>query len=155
SATAATCRPRVNRACARNMVPNLPAPIRPTVTGRPAASRSSSMVWRFTEASRMFARGTPLLANGAGDENLGRTFGIVGRTAFEQKPRRTYLLGLRVEASAALESFAAAQRDRRRRAVGRAVAGRRTALASRQGAGIRQSDDGAGRLLGGLARLAA
>ena len=34
SATATTCRPRVSRACARNMVPNLPAPIRPTVTGR-------------------------------------------------------------------------------------------------------------------------
>src|SRR5262249_3857528 len=154
-ATAATCRPRVNRACARNMVPNLPAPIRPTVTGRPAASRSSSMVWRFTGASRMLARGKPLLADGAGDENLGRAFGIVGGTAFEQELGRTFLLGLRVEASAALESFAATERNRRRRAVGAAVAGRRTALASGQGAGIRQSDDGAGRLLGGVARLAA
>ena len=37
-----------SRACARNMVPNLPAPIRPTVTGRPAAFRSSSRAWRFT-----------------------------------------------------------------------------------------------------------
>src|SRR5215831_10204929 len=155
SATATTCRPRVNRACARNMVPNLPAPIRPTVTGRPAASRSSSMVWRFTGASRVLARGKPLLADGAGDENLGRAFGIVGGTAFEQELGRTFLLGLRVEASAALESLAAAERDRRRWAVGRAVAGRRTALASRQGAGIRQSDDGAGRLLRGVTRLAA
>ena len=30
SATPTTCMPRVRRACARNMVPNLPAPIRPT-----------------------------------------------------------------------------------------------------------------------------
>ncbi len=40
--------PCVRRTCARNMVPNLPAPIRPTVTGRPAAFRSSSRAWRFT-----------------------------------------------------------------------------------------------------------
>jgi len=44
SATPTTCRPLVSRACDRNMVPNLPAPIRPTVTGFPAASRSSSSV---------------------------------------------------------------------------------------------------------------
>ena len=43
--------PRVSRACERNIVPNLPAPIRPTVTGRPAASRSSSKEWRFTGSS--------------------------------------------------------------------------------------------------------
>jgi hypothetical protein len=42
SAMPTRCMPRVRRTCARNMVPNLPAPIRPTVTGRPAASRSSS-----------------------------------------------------------------------------------------------------------------
>src|SRR5450631_2503577 len=42
--------PRVSRACVRNMVPNLPAPIRATVTGFPAASRSRSFAWRFTSA---------------------------------------------------------------------------------------------------------
>src|SRR5215813_11396668 len=51
SATATRCIPSVQRAWARNMVPNLPAPIRPTVTGRPAACRPSSMAWRFTERS--------------------------------------------------------------------------------------------------------
>src|SRR5271166_4255696 len=51
SATATTCMPRVTRACARNMVPNLPAPITPTVTGLPAASRLSNMAWRFTASS--------------------------------------------------------------------------------------------------------
>ena len=40
---AATCMPRVSRACDRNMVPNLPAPMTPTVTGFPAASRSRSL----------------------------------------------------------------------------------------------------------------
>ncbi len=43
--------PAVSRACARNIVPNLPAPTRPTVTGRPAAWRSSSMRWRFMGVS--------------------------------------------------------------------------------------------------------
>ena len=33
-------------------MPNLPAPIRPTVTGRPAAFRSSSRAWRFTANPR-------------------------------------------------------------------------------------------------------
>src|SRR6516165_10682921 len=51
SATATRGIPSVKRAWARNMVPNLPAPIRPTVTGRPAACRPSSMAWRFTERS--------------------------------------------------------------------------------------------------------
>ena len=35
SATPTTCRPRVSRAWARNIAPNLPAPISPTVIGRP------------------------------------------------------------------------------------------------------------------------
>jgi hypothetical protein len=44
SATATTCRPSVVRAWARNIVPNLPAPTTPTVTGRPWAWRSSSIL---------------------------------------------------------------------------------------------------------------
>src|SRR5215813_807422 len=51
SATATRCMPSVKRTWETNMVPNLPAPIRPTVTGRNAACRSSSMAWRFTERS--------------------------------------------------------------------------------------------------------
>src|SRR5262245_35856869 len=45
------CMPCVRRACERNIVPNLPAPITATVTGRPAASRSRSFVWRFKKRS--------------------------------------------------------------------------------------------------------
>ena len=44
SATATTCMPAVVRAWARNIVPNLPAPTTPTVTGRPCACRSSSIL---------------------------------------------------------------------------------------------------------------
>src|SRR5262245_8388522 len=51
SATATRCIPSVKRTWETNMVPNLPAPIRPTVTGRNAACRSSSMAWRFTARS--------------------------------------------------------------------------------------------------------
>ena len=51
SATATICMPAVSRACDRNMVPNLPAPMTPTVTGRPAASRSSNLACRFTGVS--------------------------------------------------------------------------------------------------------
>ena len=42
SAMPATCSPGVRAAMARNMEPNLPAPITPTVTGRPAAPRSGN-----------------------------------------------------------------------------------------------------------------
>ena len=48
--------PGVSRACARNMVPNLPQPISPTRTGRPASARSESRRWRFMLASKA---GTP------------------------------------------------------------------------------------------------
>src|SRR5690606_3446699 len=48
SATAATCMPTVVRAWARNIVPNLPAPIWPMRIGLPAAARSLSMNERFT-----------------------------------------------------------------------------------------------------------
>src|SRR5256714_14508037 len=48
SATPTTCMPCVRRAWLKNIVPNLPAPISPTVTGRPAAFRSSKSVCRFT-----------------------------------------------------------------------------------------------------------
>ena len=48
--------PLVRRSWVRNMVPNLPAPITATVTGRPAASRSRSFVWRFKRYSVADAR---------------------------------------------------------------------------------------------------
>ena len=43
-----TWMPGVCFACARYIAPNLPAPIRPTLSGRPSAARASSMRWRFT-----------------------------------------------------------------------------------------------------------
>src|SRR6185437_7485365 len=50
SAMPATLRPGVRRACARNIEPNLPAPIRPTRTGFPASARALSLVARFITA---------------------------------------------------------------------------------------------------------
>jgi len=47
--------PRVRLACARNMVPNFPAPMRPTVTGRPAPPFEQHGV-RFTETSILSPR---------------------------------------------------------------------------------------------------
>ena len=48
SAIATTWMPGVCFACARYIAPNLPAPIRPTLSGRPSAARATSMRWRFT-----------------------------------------------------------------------------------------------------------
>src|ERR1700730_14709407 len=109
--------PRVDRTWLRNMVPHLPAAIRPTVTGRPAASRRSSMECRFTAFSS-------LLAHGAGDENLGRAFRAGWRAALEQEARRgALLLALSIEALAGLETLAAAERHSSRQTVRRAVRG--------------------------------
>src|SRR5690606_12848183 len=47
SATPTSAMPGVRNAWARYMVPNLPAPISPTRSGRPADSRSSSSLCRF------------------------------------------------------------------------------------------------------------
>ena len=44
SATPTMCMPSMCWACDRIIEPNLPAPIRPTRTGRPAAARAASMV---------------------------------------------------------------------------------------------------------------
>ena len=49
------CVPRGSRACDNYMVPNLPAPMTPTVTGFPAASRSSSLACRFTGVALPYA----------------------------------------------------------------------------------------------------
>src|SRR6185503_13716206 len=135
------------------MVPNFPAPMRPTVTGRPAASRSSSMAWRFTETSILPPRnwaamphwtqlefGTPctqrgqfigvapLLAHRARDEYLGPAFGFIGRAALEQDLGRTFQLRLGIEALSDLESFASAEFIDRRLTIGAAVPRWRTPL---------------------------
>src|SRR5262249_54030418 len=152
SATATRCIPSVKRTWETNMVPNLPAPMRPTVTGRPAACRSSSMAWRFTQCSdrrkgwSYYGRRTAsclaqvhtcalrtrcalaLLAHRARHENLGRTLRIVQRAALEQDLRRAFVLRLGVDAFAGLESLAAAGRGGRRLAVGGAVVRRGVAL---------------------------
>src|SRR5258707_8888400 len=161
------------------MVPNLPAPMRPTVTGRPAACRSSSMAWRFTERSdrrkewSYYGRRTAncpaqvhtcalrtryavvLLAHRARYENLGRTFRIVRRAALEQDLRRAFVFRLSIDGFAGLESLAAAGRGRRRLTVGGAVLRRGAALAHGHDAGVRQSHDRVGGILGDVAGLLA
>src|ERR1044072_3685904 len=107
--------PRVSRACERNMVPNLPAPIRPTVTGRPAASRSSSKEWRFTGSSaRDFVlRSTPhsgageqrLLAHRLGDERLVDALFVVRLAPFGPDDGGAAVRRGDVEARAALKAF--------------------------------------------------
>src|SRR6185437_15868744 len=136
SATATTCRPRVRRACDRNMVPNLPAPIRPTVTGRPAASRSRSLADRFTGVvsrnpyrwrrkhgsgvgtSRRRAFGS--LAERTGDEGFGLALGSV-RAAGQINLGRTGLGRGHVDALAGLEALRLADGIGGGDAIGRAV----------------------------------
>src|SRR2546422_9345781 len=52
SAMPARWTPGVFGTCARYMVPNLPAPIRPTRSGLPCAARSESFAYRFIFAPR-------------------------------------------------------------------------------------------------------
>src|SRR5581483_11552170 len=102
--------PRVSRACAANMVPNLPAPIRPTVIGLPALSRSRSLACKFNTLSRQeFAQGkhsaakltsgSALLTERAGDECIGRA-AWAGAAPGEIDLRRTHLGRRHVEALA-------------------------------------------------------
>src|SRR5262249_3345901 len=63
------------RTWARNIVPNLPAPISPTVIGRPAASRASSLACRFIGThglrySRTAQRRHTMVSLGAKRRNL-------------------------------------------------------------------------------------
>jgi hypothetical protein len=51
SAITATSIPGMVGTWLRNIEPNLPAPISPTVTGFPAAARSLARRWRFTAYS--------------------------------------------------------------------------------------------------------
>ena len=96
------------------MVPNLPAPIRPTVTGRPAASRSSSRECRFTvflradsslrRTSYYRAREQPLLAHRLGDERLVDALFVVRLAPFGPDDGGTAVRRGDVEARAALKS---------------------------------------------------
>src|SRR5205085_11216879 len=113
------CMPRVRRTCERNIVPNLPAPIRPTVTGRPAASRSSSNACRFTSVSSRLRwrddnterRGrTTLLADRARDERLVAAFLRIGRAALAPHLRGAFERRGDVEAVAVLIALRFAQR---------------------------------------------
>src|SRR5258707_8050454 len=96
-----------------------------------------------------------LLAHRARYENLGRTFRIVRRAGLEQDLRRAFVFRLSVDGFAGLESLAAAGRGRRRLTVGGAVLRRGAALAHGHGAGVRQSHDRVGGVLGDVAGLLA
>src|SRR3954453_5539765 len=150
SATPTTCIPSVRRACDRNIVPNLPAPISPTVTGRPAALRSSNSACRFKrspltsspakggdpvaaglyddprrrslrDAPRSRGMTTELLADRTRDERFVPALLRIGRAALPVHLRRAFERGRDVDTVAARKAFRAAQRQSRAVAIGRAV----------------------------------
>src|SRR3954453_19294361 len=153
SATPTTCSPSVLRACVRNMVPNLPAPIRPTVTGRPAAFRSSNRVCRFTRDLPIFSgkwqigvRSESLLADGARHERLVAALLRVGRAAFTIHLRRA-LEGRRdVDALTARKALRLAERKRGAATIRRAVRRKRAELMASHDIGGRQPRDRASRV---------
>ena len=57
SAMPSTCRPLVRRACARNIVPNLPAPMIPARTGASVSARAANSMDRFIIVSSLSLRG--------------------------------------------------------------------------------------------------
>src|SRR5262245_55865771 len=111
------------------MVPNLPAPITPTVTGRPCASRASSMVWRFTGRPRAHG-GTrthafaalrpircltgslrrPLLASRLQHEGLGRASALGRALARQPDPGRAFVGSVDFNALAGAVALGAAER---------------------------------------------
>src|SRR4051794_17153470 len=148
SATPTTCSPSVLRACVRNIVPNLPAPIRPIVTGRPAAFRSSSSVCRFTRGLPIFSgrwqiavRSESLLADGARDERLVAAFLRIGRAAFAIHLRRALEGRGDVNALAAPKTLRFAERQRGAAAIRRAVRRNRADFVPGHDVGARQSRD--------------
>ncbi len=70
SAIAMTWSPVVRGACARNIEPNLPAPMRPTRTGLPASARALSFAWRFMRYSAA-VRCAPLSRQSSGRMSIG------------------------------------------------------------------------------------
>ena len=70
SAMATTWMPGMLLAWARYMVPNRPAPIRPTRMGRPSRSRCSSREWRFTD--RPSCPWAQMAARSASGRSIGR-----------------------------------------------------------------------------------
>src|SRR4029453_8285258 len=171
SATATTCRPRVARACARNMVPNLPAPITPTVTGRPAASRASSMLWRFTGAPpRRSGRGAARLVRprlycftgwrrrpsltGCLQHEVLDLAGPLRRWATRQPdPGRALLRRIDLQALAGTIAFGAAECIGSFRAIGRAIRRHRAADPAMRYFGTRPEHDSGRRLPGLLGRI--
>src|SRR5437588_2825990 len=133
--------PAVRRTWLRNMVPSLPAPIRPTVTGRPAASRSSSNACKFTsyhlpchlriiddphrqsllDAPHLRGMMAALLADRARHERLIPALLGIGHAAFAPHLRRALECRGDVEAVAALKALGLAQRHARSAAIRRAV----------------------------------
>src|SRR5262249_19688178 len=138
--------PWVRRTWARNIVPNLPAPTSPTVTGRPAASRASSLACRFMGALPAVAanRSTPDAARRElrGSRSMGEERSLLAERARHvaldharrrrlavrpvERDRRTFLRRLEIDAAAGREAVRLADRFRSGTAVGRAIRRRRT-----------------------------
>src|SRR4029077_41900 len=152
--------PRVSRACAINMVPNLPAPISPTVTGRPAASRSSSFAWRFmheteTQPGRGHKRRLParngLLAEGAGDEGLGGALGA-GRAPRHIDFGRTDVCCRHVDALPGLKAFCLAHNVCSRDTVGSTIGRQLAFFMAAHCTGRRDASDSTRGIFGALDR---
>src|SRR5665213_3444066 len=168
SATPTTCMPAVSRACDRNMVPNFPAPITPTVTGRPSASRSSNLPCRFMRdaPSRMARRKhrRPLETSGRGSavsavllaENpRNESLVVAFRPAIAARQQhfgRTNFGGRHVDALAGLKTFRLARVHGHRHAVRRAVGRDGAFFMHDKRARIGDTHHRIGRALGGIDR---
>ena len=84
SATPTRAMPGVRSACDRYIEPNLPAPIRPTRRGLPAASRASKSLCRFTgapQAARASGRSAILTDSSSRQLSASGTIGVKSRWA--------------------------------------------------------------------------
>src|SRR6185369_11270329 len=131
--------PRVSRTCDRNMVPNLPAPIRPTASGRSSASRASNLAWRFTPEM--------LLAHCPADKGDVLALARLRLALAGGHPHRALLCGGDIDAGAEGETFGLAKLVGGVLAVGRAIGGDRAGLVTGDDPGGRQLDDRIGGVL--------
>src|ERR1700716_3425254 len=159
SASATRCMPGVRRTWARNMVPNLPAPMSPTVTGRPAAARARSIACRFMgtilQSRRQRSTAAParrghgskrledLLAERAGDVAFDRADDRLAVRPV-QGDRGAFLGSLEIDAAARRKPVSLADGLGGGTAIGRAVRRRRTGGALRYHARSREARHRAG-----------
>ena len=171
SATPATCMPRVSRACDRNMVPNLPAPI--SADGDRAAGglafekfgvkvhaaaplcgakRNTGAAAAQASAARRPGRTIGLLAERAGNEGLGVASGPAA-AARQIDLRRADLGGGHVEALAGCRSPSPCTwRWRRPRNRARHLARARISRGRVTTRAVGSARDRVGRILGGVDR---